>query len=154
MQFPKKMTTKSIGLAREILDDIAVNAVKPVAVARITGTVDGKHEDKSQFGPYISFTGKFGAINMIDGEEFRSQRLILPAVAEAAVNSMFDAAEGGSATIALDITVMKNSSDKGGTKYVFGVKPLMEPSKKDSISLLMDKFGPLPMIAAPKAAKK
>jgi len=138
MLFPKKITVKTMGMGTRQLEQVAeASAPKAVPVLRVWGIVQDCQAQVSNFGPYKKFRGEFGAVNLITGEEARSQMALLPAIAETIVSSIFDRAakDGGSAQIALEITVTFNESPKGGTKFAYGAKPLME-FKDDALSIM------------------
>jgi len=146
--FPKKITTKSMGLSVHQLEQVAEQAQpKAVPVLRVWGIVSNRQDGSSQFGSYIKFSGEIAAMNLITGEEARSQALLLPAVGEAVVATLLDRAvkNGATAQVALEITVEYNNSAKGGTKFAYGVKPLMEFKGDDALSE-MAKSLPAPKI--------
>jgi hypothetical protein len=146
--FPKKISTATMGLTTKQLEEVAAAAdPKPVSVMRVWGVVSGRQPGVSQFGNYVKFTGEIAAINLVSSEEARSQALLLPSAAETIVSSMFDKAskEGGTAQIALEITVLVNKSAKGGTKFSYGVKPLIEFKGDDALAA-MAKTLPAPIL--------
>ena len=145
MQFPKKINTQSVGLALAQLEGIAKEAdPKAVPVMRVWGMVHAKTPGVSQFGSYIKFSGEFGALNLVNGEEFRSQNLLLPQVGEAVVNSLFERAakDGGVAEVGLDVCVEFNNSAKGGTKFRYVVKPIVEFKGDDALSVMAKRLPP------------
>ena len=135
--FPKKISTATMGFSTRDLEAIAAASPDDVIpVMRVWGIVSGAVPGTSQFGSYVKFTGEIAALNYISGEEARSQALLLPSVAEAVVSSLFTKAQkaGGTAQIAVDITVEFNDSAKGGTKFRYGVRPLIEYKAEDALS--------------------
>jgi len=148
--FPKKISTATMGFNVTTLEAVAAeNKESATPVMRVFGIVSGKTPGVSQFGSFIKFTGEIGAINLLTGDEARSQALLLPAVGETVVNNMFEKAakNGGTAEIALEITVSYNNSAKGGTKFSYGVKPLIEYKGDDALSAMASK------LPAPKLVK-
>jgi hypothetical protein len=139
MIFLKKVTTATMGFTTHSLEEIAAaSQPKTVSVLRIWGIVSGREVGQSQYGQYMKFKGEIGALNLVDGAEARAQSVLFPQIAETVVNSLFDksAKEGGSAQFALEITVEFNSSQKGGTKFRYGVKPLIEFKGEDALSTM------------------
>jgi hypothetical protein len=162
MEFLKKISTSTMGLGVRQLEEVAEsNKPKAVSVLRIWGIVSNRKPGVSQYGSYTKYTGEIAATNLITGVDARSQELLLPGIAEAVVNKMFEgcAKEGGSAQIALEITVTYNppkSENSTFTKFSYGVKPLIEFKGEDALSA-MAKLLPAPVvIAVPngKATKK
>lgn len=143
MNFLKKITTRDCGLDVTTLSDVAAAKGKKadIAVLRIAGTIDKAESLSSQYGPYIKFFGQFEAHNLLNDSVFRSRALIVPAVAEAAIEGMYNAgSQGGdqTVTVAFDITVKYyENPNKQGTKFRFSVAPLIEPKEDDVIARLM-----------------
>lgn len=140
MQFLKKITAKGAGLDVIALEKAATeNRPKITAVLRVVGVVNDRKAEMSDLGPYARFIGQFAAVNLLTKEEYRAPSLILPSVAEAAVDSLFSKAakDGGVAEIALDVLVEYNESSKGGRKYRYCVKPLVEFKGDDPLSRML-----------------
>jgi hypothetical protein len=162
--FPKKLSTQSMGLSSEVLESVASQCKgKAIPVLRVWGIVSTATPGASQYGPFIKFGGEIAGMNLITGEEARSQTLLLPGVAEGIVKSLFDkaAADGGAAQIGIEISVEENTSTKGGLKYKYVVKPLFEYIGDDALSV-MAKSLPAPKLfkaltdttTTPKPSKK
>ena len=150
ISFLKKITVKNMGLTVQQLEQVAADAQpKSVPVLRVWGIVSNRQAGTSQFGNYIKFSGEIAAMNLVTGEEARSQALLLPSVGEAVVATLLDKAakDGATAQVALEITVEYNNSAKGGTKFAYGVKPLIEFKGDDALSE-MAKALPAPKILA------
>lgn len=144
-----------MGLKTSQLEEIAVGAAgTQVPVLRVWGIVSGMKSGVSQFGTYQRFTGEIAAINLVTQDEARSQALLLPAVAEGVVASLFAKAskDGGSAQIGLEIAVEENVSAKGGTKFRYVVKPLIEYKGDDALAA-MAKTLPAPTFVKSLTAK-
>jgi len=149
MLFLKKVTTATMGFTTHSLEEIAAaSQPKTVSVLRIWGIVSGREQGTSQYGQYMKFKGEIGALNLVDGTEARAQAVLLPQIAETVVNSLYDKAakEGGSAQIGLEITVEFNNSAKGGTKFRYGVKPLIEFKGEDALSVMAKQLPPPAML--------
>ena len=148
--FPKKISVATMGFSTKELEEIAAAKKdgKPVPVVYVWGTIQDRKPGVSQFGNYVKFTGQIAAINLSTKEEARSSELLLPTIAEKVVDDLFSQAakDGGIAQIALEITVTENKSTKGGTKFSYGVKPLID-IKSDALTDMLKK------LPAPKMLK-
>lgn len=146
-----------MGLRPSELEAICSGRDKPVAVLRVWGIVSSATPGVSQYGNFIRFGGEIGALNLISGDEARSQALLVPQVAEGVVKSLFDKAakDGGAAQIGIELCVEENISAKGGTKFRWMVKPLFEYKGDDALSE-MAKMLPAPVFTKtlPPKAKK
>jgi len=155
--FPKKITTASMGFTTRQLEVVAEeNQPKAVPVLRVWGIISSKSAGHSQFGTFLKFTGEIAAQNLINGEEARSQALILPSCAETVVTSLFDQAakDDSTAQIALEVTVSFNNSAKGGTKFAYGVKPLIDYKGEDALAEMAKKLpAPKFLTAVPEIKK-
>lgn len=139
MLFLKKISVAAMGLTTRGLEELAAaHKPKVISVLRVWGIVSGREPGTSQFGDYMRFKGEFAAINLVSGEEARAQSALLPQLGETVVNSLFDKAakDGGTAQIGLEITVEVNESQKGGTKFRYGVKPLIEGKGEDALTIM------------------
>jgi hypothetical protein len=146
--FPGKISTQTMGLKPSDLEAAAATSKgKAVPVLRVWGIVSSATPGTSQFGQYTKFGGELAAINLINGDEARSQNLLLPGVAEGVVKSLFDKAakDGGAAQIGIEVCVEENISAKGGSKYRFTVKPLIEYKGDDALAE-MAKALPAPVL--------
>ena len=164
MQYPKKITCRTIGLDTRELETIATeNGTKQVAVMRAWGIVAGRKTEHSTIGSgdqtYTRYIGQFGAFNLISGEEYRSEQLIVPGVAETVINSLFEKAMKASdgevvaAQIGLDILISENKSLKGGTKFSYAVKPLIVPQGQDVLDIMAKDFPAFKLLSAPAEKK-
>lgn len=156
--FPKKISTQTLGLRPAEIEALVAGKTKPVPVMRVWGIISGATPGTSQYGNYVKFTGEIAAINLISTDEARSQALLLPGVAEGVVKSLFDKAAkvGGSAQFGIEVCAEENISAKGGTKFRWVVKPLIEYKGDDALSE-MAKSLPAPVYVKPltaPAAKK
>jgi len=144
-----------MGLKTSELEAICAGKQKPVAILRVWGIVSAAVPGTSQFGHYIKFGGEIAALNLITGDEARSQNLLLPDVAEGVVKSLFDKAakDGGAAQIGIEVCVEENISAKGGTKFRYVVKPLFEYKGDDALAE-MAKLLPAPVYVGNLPASK
>lgn len=158
MFFPKKISMQTMNLPVRGLEEVAEkNQQSPTSVLRIWGIVNDRKGGVSQYGPYNKYHGEFAALNLITGEEARSSDLLIPGVAETVVNKLFESAakEGGTAQIALEITVTYNpprSANSTFTKFSYGVKPLVEFKGEDVLSIMAKQLPPPTGLTAPVPA--
>jgi len=159
--YPKKITTAAVGLTVPVCEEVAASTgKKPAAVLRIAGRVSKVEKGTTSIGEYNKFQGEFEAINLVDGSIHRSQALIVPPVAEQPlldfVNAVKKESPDAVVEVAADITVQfYDNKIPNGTKFCWGVKPLIEPDpKSDSLSLLMSSFGEPPRLIASKPEEK
>jgi hypothetical protein len=161
MEFLKAVSVAKVGLTVRPLEAVAEqNKPKPVSVMRVWGIVSGRKSGMSQFGAYTKFSGQIAAINLLTGDEYRSQDLLLPGIAEAVVNKMFEGSlkeENGSAQFALEVTVVYNppkTENSNFTKFSYGVKPLIEFQGEDALSMMAKQLpAPAKQLSAPEGKK-
>jgi hypothetical protein len=155
-KYPKKITTGECGLTAEVAEEVALDnpGVETVGL-RIYGRITGyKKEPSGTFGPYIRFSGEFEAVNQITKEVYRSLNLIVPPVAEQLLTDLSsDLSEGSSVQFALDLLILENKSQKGGWKFKYGVKSLLAPKTKDTLTQLGESLES-PQIADQTGKKK
>ena len=151
----RKITPKDCQAGGKDAESCAIAADgDEVAILRIGGRISGSETGKTAISEYVKFKGDFEAINAMTGQHYRSQALIVPAVAE---QLLCDLSADGSETVqfGLDITVMKQENERGGWKFRYGVRSLMSPKVKDALSQLMDSFDTaIPLLSATKPDKK
>jgi hypothetical protein len=154
VKFLKKITVKTLGLDSRVLDKIAEGlGSKSISIARMWGEVTGTKVGKSDLGEFMRYIGKFAGVNLTEEvpEEARAQELILPAIANNIVQSVYEAAipkdgkenEIVSAMFALEITITENTSGKGGHRYIYGVKPLIKFESEDILTKMAKEFPPV-----------
>jgi len=155
MLFPKKITTSTMGLGVRMLEQIAEeNQGKTVSVLRIWGIVSDRKPGMSTYGPFMAYKGEIAATNLITGDEARSSNLLLPAIAETVVNKLYEGGikEGGSAQIALEITVTFNppkTANSNFTKFLYGVKPIIDFKGEDALSAMAKSLPPATLLLPP-----
>lgn len=152
-QYPKKITVRTVHLDTADCEAIAENLgkKKPVSVLRVGGSIEKAESQTSHLGTYMKYTGRFAALNLTENIEYRSKVMILPAVAESALQDLIDKVkkDDNEAQIefALDITLeYYNNPNTEGTRFRYGVKPLRDPGE-DSLSKLLQSFGEPPLIS-------
>lgn len=141
-QYLKKVTTKHVRLSTKQMEEIAEAAMKKagepvdVAVMRVYGRARTATQGQGTYGPWTKFGGEFEAVNLVTKEVFRSTHLCLPPMGEQMLSDMLESREDKDAWVqfGVDVTVAFNDSAKGGTKFSYGVQPLMETTQpKDDI---------------------
>jgi hypothetical protein len=165
--FPKKITTRGMGLEVRIAEKIAFDAnPKPISVIRIWGILSSSKPMQGNLGPYTVYQGEIAALAYFkkddDGTDFeaRSTTLLVPGVVEGYLNKLFDfiSEDAGKASVefGFEITVQYNQSAEkypNGTKFMFGVKPLIEPKGDDALALMAKRFPKPPMLIEHKGKK-
>lgn len=149
--YPKKITTAMIGLGVEVLQDYAEKngKRKPVAVCNVFGRVRKTSTEQSQYGPYTRYNGEFEAINLLDNTSHRSRVLILPQVAETALDEQVGSVKQSDPEAVVEFGLVinvqyYNNPNKTGTRFRFGVNPLGQPSNDDALSQIGQRFGAIP----------
>ena len=125
--FLKKITTKGVGLSKELLEKIAEkNKDDNVAVMLVVGTVQSSEIKQTTYGDSSKFTGTFEATNLLTDVKFRSRTLYVPDVAAAVLDGLLENAKEGDAgsQFAIQITVQFNNSPQG-TRFSFGASSLL-----------------------------
>lgn len=154
IQFHKKLTTKECGLDALTVQEAAKEFKKPTPVLRFTGDVHSTEPMTGNLGPYTKFNGRFHAVNLLDGTVHRSPVALLPTEAQEAVEAMVSAGKRDSkdaiVRVAVDITaVYYENRNPTGTKFKYGVQPLIEVSGKDDLASFCESF-PLPQKLLPQ----
>jgi hypothetical protein len=171
MKYLNKITVATMGIETREAEKIGVDANgKEVPILRVYGKVSGAVAKEGDLGPYITFNGQFEAQNLVTGEKGRSDKMIVPSLAETCFNEVYmkgleeaKAAAGADApkdgqvfvAVAADITTMKNPSHKGGWKHKYGVAPLIEATGEDDLTRLAASFPAPKLLSGPaKGGKK
>jgi hypothetical protein len=157
-RYLKKITTKHVGLATSQMESIAKKAfdkadgAAEVAVLRVYGRARTATQGQGQYGPWTKFGGEFEAKNLVNGEVFRSTHLCVPPMGEQMLNDMLDCREDKEAWVqfGFDVTVSYNDTSAGGTKFAYGVQPLLEQTTpKDDILTQLGASLPAPKALLP-----
>jgi hypothetical protein len=142
MQYLKKITARDMGLTVKVNEAAAeASKPKPVSVLRVWGIVSGRKDKTTDIGTCTEFSGEIAGLNLLDGEQARSSKMFLPAIAETFLNKVFEGAakDGGTAQFALEVTVIykaPRSENSNFTKFEYGVKPVMEFDGEDALSVM------------------
>lgn len=169
MKYLNKITLATMGVDTRDAEKIGVDANgKEVPILRVYGRVSSTSAREGDLGPYIVFQGQFEAVNLINGEKGRSDKMIVPTLAATCFNEVYmkgleeakSAAEKGPkdgqvfVAVAGDITTMKNPSNKGGYKHKYGVAPLIEATGEDDLTRLAKTFPTPKLLKGPEKKSK
>ena len=164
MKYLNKITLATMGIDTRDAETLAVDAGgSEIAIMRVYGKVSSAQAKEGDLGPYITFSGQFEAQNLITGEKGRSDKLIVPSLAETCFNEVYmkgieeakasaeKAPKDGQVFVAIagDITAMENKSAKGGWKHKYGVAPLIEATGEDDLTRLGASFPKVQLLNAP-----
>lgn len=149
--YTKRITMRTVGLAPEELEKIALENKSEVAVLRVVGRISSVEAGTTQIGPFTKFKGEFAAINLTNGEETRSMTCILPGPAELLCSKLVEAAKKSDANaiaqFGCDVTVKEHKSTyNSGWKFTYGVKSLVDIPAEDALTLLAKQFGAVPLL--------
>lgn len=117
-------------------------------LARIYGTLDDVREqfDKNAGVSYTYFAGSFEAINMQDGDVYKSGKLFLPKGISELVESTIQQikkdlpADKKTDSVALDFAFeVRSIKAKNPAGYTYKVYPLVSPERSDRLKQLRDK---------------
>ncbi len=170
MKYLNKITLATMGVDTRDAEKIGVDADgKEIPILRVYGKVSNTAAKEGDLGPYVVFSGQFEAQNLITGEKGRSDKMIVPSLAETCFNEVYmkgleeakaaagpDAPKDGQVfvNVAADITTMKNPSNKGGWKHKYGVAPLIEAAGEDDLTRLAASFKAPKLLNPPKKESK
>lgn len=120
----------------------------PFLIARIVGVVRNATEKTTDFGPYIEFSGNFGATNA-KGQQFRAPKCILPEPAQSMLaDALASAGEGNAVELAFDFHAAYDTGDRG---YKYTCTPLMKQPEEDPVARLSASVNEQFALPAPKA---
>lgn len=161
----KKLTTKAMGLQTVELQDIAAEhgMKKPVSIARVYGMIKKSEPKTTSIGVSQCYTGEFEAVNLISGAKFRASTMYVPGVAEVVLDQLLASAQlqdkSATAQFGFDLTIQYyDNKNPTGTRFTFGVKPLLQPEESDPLSkmakMLEEVAGAPKFLALPEVAEK
>lgn len=117
----------------------------------VFGQATEMQEKTTDLGPYRLFRGRFGAVNLVTGEEFFAPKLILPAVAE----DLLVAAFGPDAHLVefgFILGVKRREDDRPGIGYEYTARVAYRGGAEDDpLAHIREAMGKVR--ALPKAAK-
>jgi hypothetical protein len=158
VEIVNKITMKSIGAQPK-----PRSVLVPTDLAHIYGTARTFKEGSSTYGIFRSFIGEFEAVNLETGEVTRSNRVLLPPVAEkllteqmlqlgakpgrekTATDAGTEGTEGSSAVDFAFVISVKPQFEKDGKTivergqgYEYGIRPLIESRVSDTLAHLRE----------------
>jgi len=143
--FPKKITHGNMGLTSETLNKIAEKAEGKgtIPVMRVVGRVNGIETGTSTFGDWIKFVGQHFAVNLVDGKEAKSRKLMLPDAGTDLLDSELNAVKkkdpDGTLEYGIEVGIdFKKPRKAGDNCYMFSVASLMESKGEDPLRKIMD----------------
>lgn len=162
MKALKSISTKAVGLNREVVLDAIGENTEPVAILRVYGRILGAGEGTTQFGRYVKFSGMHEAVNLNNGEVYRSDILILPEPCQTMLESRLLDSGGKVSKLtremnkperqdiqceyALDI-LAQAFTGASGPSFRWGMDWLMEIDRAtDALARLGDQFGKPPLL--------
>lgn len=132
MEILRKITIKAIAGKIDIEKLIGMPE-KKMPLARIFGIANKATPDAGDYGAFVRFHGQFRAINLETGVEYQAGTLLLPPIAQDMLGGVL-AGDAESVRFGFDISVRFDND--AVTKYVYEIKPLVEASEDDPLSLL------------------
>jgi hypothetical protein len=149
-----KMSVKGLGCNPKKVDDTNT----PLALCQIFGKADGIKVGEGRDGRvWQCLTGNFAGINLVNGEEYRSGKLFLPAgIQEVVENAVKSLGEGSDVTVrfGLQISAVVASNPIG---YSYQARNLMPMATGDELSDLrraIESGEPVPEKKAAEPEKK
>jgi hypothetical protein len=131
----RKITIKSVtgGITPEVFEKLVkVKSMRLMTLYGIAGSFKAKLTD---YGESIGFLGEFEAEDIATGATFRSMKAYLPkALEEMLWGILSSGGEGARASFACEIGAQYDP--EAATKYVYSIKPLVNPVAGDGLALL------------------
>lgn len=164
-KYVRKITTKSCGLAPETLEEIVKQFPQGVKVLRLYGFMKSCKSAPNQFGgEFQKYHGEHKAINLINGQEFRSDQIIFPPLSDVFMSDYFQSESSRLSAQNLDpitspiqygcdVGIVATGSSRGA-KYCFTSDPLVESTGPDMLDLLGNQFGIPPLLSLPAPEEK
>lgn len=118
---------------------------------RIIGVANDLKKGMGEHGPWVAFVGNFEATNVVTGEVFRSSKCFLPESFTGMLAASVADNKDGNVQFAVDVGVKPATTMIG---YEFTVKPLLEVSDSDPLTLLKNSLSGIPALPAPKNSEK
>jgi len=140
---PKDIVGAKLGKKKEITALLAKNVILGF---QVFGLVKSKFTVTTQYGDSTGFKGTFEAVNLEDGEIFRSGKMFLPQIAADMLESAVDGMSEDQSELKFGFKIGLKPSDKGNTGYEFTVEPLIDTTENDPISDMRAQFA----LPAPK----
>lgn len=79
-QILKKLSVKTVcgSISKKLIEQLKANGGAAVPVMRVLGIATGSKSGQTNFGPWVSLTGNFEAVNLETGQTFKAQNLLMP----------------------------------------------------------------------------
>jgi hypothetical protein len=134
-EWVRKITVKSVtgGITPDVFEKLV--KVKNIRLMTLYGIAGSGKPKMTDYGESIGFLGEFEAVNIQTGEVFRSMKAYLPkALEEMLYGILSTGGDGARASFACEIGVQYDPD--AATKYVYSIKPLVNPVAGDGLELL------------------
>lgn len=147
IKISKKLSAKTIiGNVKTLVKDL--NNGDTLELFTVFGQAVGTKTGSTNFGDWVSITGRFEAINSITGEVSQGYNLFLPELAQ---DMTVTALANAGGNLELGFVIGVQAKEELPTGYEYTVRPLMEPVEDDALSRMRKQMHKL---AAPAAAPK
>lgn len=137
MELVKKISVASV------FGDVAKNLkgadgkIQTAALMKVYGVADGTKAGQSNFGEWVAFTGNFEAVNVNNGEIFRSNIVFLPEPAHSLLLGTLQRA-GENASVQFGFLIGVKASSKGSLGYEYTTQPIVEQTENDPLLALRE----------------
>lgn len=133
-----KITMASIGCKPALVNMLKEGEGNELALARIYGTLDEVRyqDDKDKGQIYTYFVGSFEAVNMQDGDVYKSGKLFLPKGISELVEGECKKNPNTAIQFAFEVRSIKANNP---AKYSYKVLPLVSPEKSDALAQLRER---------------
>jgi len=131
----RKITIKAVtgGITAEVFEKLM--KVKQMRLMTLYGIAGSYKTKMTDYGESVGFLGEFEAVDIATGTVYRSMKAYLPkALEEMLFGILSTGGEGARASFACEIGVQYDP--EAATKYVYSIKPLVNPVAGDGLALL------------------
>ena len=149
MELLNKISVKGVYGA---IDIKALHAGGAKTLMRVMGIVNSYKVITTSFGDSIAFLGNIKAVNVDTGDEFRSGKAFLPAIASLLIEGALSGQNAEGVQFAFDVGIKPVQDRQGKDSYEYTVKPLIDTADNDPLKLLEDKINS-PLAIVDKAKK-
>ena len=142
----KKISPKNlVGDVKAVAD--GMDDATSCELYRIWGIAEGVQTGETQYGPWVAFTGQFGALNSVSGEEYKGVKAFLPEPMQTMLQNAL--ADNDKVEFALLVHLKRRKDLAIGYEYI--AEPIIDAQEADPLAHL--KLKALPQLEAPKAPK-